>query len=554
MSIGKPYIMNSEPGIERDGTKFSSKNYIDGEWCRWYRGLPKKMGGYRTITNTIDTIPRGMYVVNNSPNFNVYIGDADHLHFITINSAGDLVRAPIDRTPNVFPVNINNLWSFDSMFSTVDNGSILIAHAAPNLSEIDSLIDRPVWFGDIGSNSPLTTTGISVSGGIVVLHPYLFAFGNYGNVVWTKANDPTTIMGSARVTATKIISGFATRGGNSSPAGLLWSLDSLIRVTEVGSGGEIEFAFDTIVSDTSILSSKCIVEYDSVYFWAGVDRFLMYNGVVQELPNSKSLDFFFSNLNFAQRQKVWATKVSAWGEIWWHFPKGNSNECNHAIIYNIRENAWYDTPISRSCGYFNQTFRFPIWASNQRNSESIPRIWNNLFIGNWETLNGFTWGAWPTAQIPSYNLLQHEIGTDFRDLRDVLPIYSSFELGSLSWVAFDPDATRKEIDRNVDLFRVEPDLKQTGPMTFIVKGKQYARSPIKSSTQPWEDWDNFVWNNLEISTWEAWGDYIFYPDTTNIDVREQRREMNLKFVSNVLGGNFELGQTLIIARIGDVRQ
>jgi hypothetical protein len=39
-----------------------------------------------------------------------------------------------------------------------------------------------------------------------------------------------------------------------------------------------------------------------------------------------------------QRQKVWATKVPRFGEIWWFYPKGDSEECNDAIIYNIREN------------------------------------------------------------------------------------------------------------------------------------------------------------------------------------------------------------------------
>jgi hypothetical protein len=48
----KNYIvipLEAEPGIQRDGTKFASKSYIDGQWCRFYMGKPRKMGGYELI-------------------------------------------------------------------------------------------------------------------------------------------------------------------------------------------------------------------------------------------------------------------------------------------------------------------------------------------------------------------------------------------------------------------------------------------------------------------------------------------------------------------------
>ena len=47
--------------------------------------------------------------------------------------------------------------------------------------------------------------------------------------------------------------------------------------------------------------------------------------------------------------------------------------------------------------------------------------------------------------------------------------------------------------------------------------------------------------------------YMFDPDTGKIDMREQRRELRLKFVSNVAGGNYQLGKVILDADIGDVR-
>ena len=36
-------------------------------------------------------------------------------------------------------------------------------------------------------------------------------------------------------------------------------------------------------------------------------------------------------------------------------------------------------------------------------------------------------------------------------------------------------------------------------------------------------------------------------------MREQRRELRLKFVSNVTGGNYQVGKILLDADLGDVR-
>jgi len=48
------------PGIKRDGTIFQVIEYTDGTWCRFQRGDPKKIGGYRSIFNSLTGIYRGM--------------------------------------------------------------------------------------------------------------------------------------------------------------------------------------------------------------------------------------------------------------------------------------------------------------------------------------------------------------------------------------------------------------------------------------------------------------------------------------------------------------
>ncbi len=515
------FILRVPAGIQRDGTPFSARQYIAGQWSRFYRGTPQKMGGYVELTKDSDgvsfsNIPRGTFVIPSTPNFNIYVGDFESLKYFQIDGAGLLLSGLIDRTPVLFPSNADNQWTFDVMFSANGNSSILLAHACPNLLGIDQTTETAIYYGDAQANTPLIPTGQIASGGMVVLHPYLLFFGNSGEVSWTEANDPTTIMDSARVTASKIVAGIQTRGGNSSPAGLLWSLDSVIRVTNVGTNS-LEFSFDTVTSQSSMLSSNSVIEYDGKYYWAGVDRFLVYNGTVFELANSMSLQFFFQNLNYAQRQKVWATKYTKYGEIWWWFPAGDSVECNYAVVYNVREESWYDTAISlegtrgvggRSSGYYDQTFTRPIWTDNVPDAAGKYPVWRHE-IGNDKVSNVNTAGV---------------------NVQTTTAIETFIETSAIAWCAIGADGQRHNLEKTVDLERFEPDFIQTGPLSLIVKGKAYANSADVESAP-----------------------YVFTPTTEKIDMREQRREMTLKFYSNEIGAYYQMGQPLVTMRPGDTR-
>ena len=49
-----------KPGIKRDGTLFENDDYSDGVWCRFQRGTPRKMGGYRQMFKEPNGTPRGL--------------------------------------------------------------------------------------------------------------------------------------------------------------------------------------------------------------------------------------------------------------------------------------------------------------------------------------------------------------------------------------------------------------------------------------------------------------------------------------------------------------
>ena len=129
------------------------------------------------------------------------------------------------------------------------------------------------------------------------------------------------------------------------------------------------------------------------------------------------------------------------------------------------------------------------------------------------------------------SLWQHEIGTNAVKGEIVSAIYSSFETSDLGLVTGGPAAPSPVGENDqLHLSRVEPDFIQAGEMEMYVIGKPFAQS-------------------TDVTT----GPYLFDENTGKIDLREQRRELRLKFVSNTQNGNYQLGVLLLSADIGDVR-
>lgn len=498
-------IIRSNPGIKRDGTKFDGDFYTDGQWCRFQRGLPRKIGGYRSINKYLPEISRGFGTYAQSNLVYCHSGSASYLKRFTvdINKNSSIIS---DRTPATLAVSANNRWMFDYMYDSSASGNKIIAHVAPNGNDIVNATGGQIFYGDTFGTSALTPItihpGTNVTGGIVVLHPYLVYFGTDGIVAWSDAGDPsnttTGSSGQARVWSQKIIKGVPLRAGSgSAPAGLLWAYDAVIRMSYIG--GSAVFQFDTIATETSIMSPDSVVDYDGVQFWAGIDRFLMFNGVVREVPNQMNMNYFFENLHIADRMKVFAIKVPRYGEIWWCYPRGQAAECTHAIIYNVRENSWYDTELpnnGRAIGAFTNAFGAPIMLGAQ-------------------------------ASVSGYKTWIHEQGVDEVDGTTQAPILSYFETADMSAIV------NKGIANSLHIMAVEPDFLQSGPMSVQVTGRANARAPEIYSTE-----------------------YSF-PETASqpyeqiVVMREQRRELRLKFISNCVGGDYQMGQIVGHIDLGD---
>lgn len=574
--IKQVFQITSLPGIKRDGTNLDGDNFVDGQWVRFNRGRPKKMGGYQEIPSNIPGPVRALRVWSRGDLTAIITASRFGIMQSNVDKNGG-AGTVYNRTPTGLPL-LDGCWTIETMYDDAagSQGTIFLAHRNNALTNIDEATPCPVYFGLASDTAAFTPIpGLSVSGGVVSIPPYLVYYGSDGLVGWSDANQPQNLTtgdaGFDRVTGAKVVKGLPFRTG-SGPAALLWSLDSVIRMDYVG--GNAIFNFSTISAQSSILSQNSVIEYDGDYFWIGIDRFMVYSGgKVQELPNLMNKNWFFDNLNFDQRQKVWATKVPRFGEVIWFFPFGDATECNKAIVFNTIEKTWYDFELSRTAGYYSQVFPYPVWSGNssqKRVQLKLTSVTGVFAVG--DNVVGLTTGISgvvsrvidastllvkplsdvPFEQLPSEETLRNNTQSGSGRIVQVLPISSSYihEKG-LNAVSTETESAINAyfetsdfgyptggaqqnniqgLNRWTRLIRVEPDFLQSGDMTVEVVGREFAQSPDTESTL-----------------------FTFGPTTGKIDMREQRRQIRLRFTSNVLNGNFEMGRVILHTEPGDVR-
>lgn len=499
------------PGTQRDGTAFDGQRCLDSLWCRWRLQRPKSMGGYKRITNTLAGVPRRIHMYYLGFQVVVHVGTTRGIQQILLDNSGNFL-AEHDRTPVGFVPDPSNGWTIDAIFDTTSTAVQLVAHYVqddnflsnpqPNVPLIGIITDTTplVPFSDPTPSSGVWTQP-NISGGIVCVQPYVFDFDTAGLVQWSAPNLPlylgvvggSTGAGQARISAQKIVQGMPIRGGGTQqPAVIFWSLSEVITGTFIG--GTPVFAFSTVSPSSSILGSDVIVEYDGLYFWTGIDRFLVFNGTVNEVPNQQNLDWFFDNLNHQYAARSFTFKIPHSGEIWFCAPLYGATQPSHAAIFNVRENYWYDTALpngGRSSGITAQGLRWPLMGG------SVPD----------ET---------------GYKLWLHETGTDEIDGSSLSPVRKYFES---PWMG--APKGQQPSNEGTSIQMLEPDFIQSGDLTVQFIGAPNNRAPDQQG------------RTLPIKLVPT------TPQEQMVGFKESYRIWRVHIESNSLGGSFFSGKNLL---------
>ena len=102
-----PVILKSLPGIKRDGTRYEGDYYVDGQWVRWQRGLPRKVGGYSVVNRYLTEISRGVKTFTENGLTYFHSGSAGLVERFTLTATGNssITTDPVSYTHLTLPTN-----------------------------------------------------------------------------------------------------------------------------------------------------------------------------------------------------------------------------------------------------------------------------------------------------------------------------------------------------------------------------------------------------------------------------------------------------------------
>lgn len=541
-----------KPGILKDGSPFQGEYCTNGQWTRFFRGFPQNIGGMATLPTTIplqSAVPNAVYVDQETPEApNIFIGFASLYAEGNESFAVALFKGGTGTWIKPLPMNppIGAYWQIIPI--TFQNGQVVtksILCVPRMIATITANIPCPIIFtyhdntwvkvvSMLDTTQDYTKLLTEITGGVLFVNPYLFIYGNNGLVRWSKskislsADKPfkfDLLKYSINISTDKVIYGAGVRGGTASPSALFWTLSSVVRLTNIGNVNpndpdDISFKKEIITNDSSILSSNCVVEYDGIFYWPGTGRFFTYNGVVVPLENNLNRQTFFENVDMNKRQLVFGVKNTVKDEIWWFYPEKSNVDnvgCTRAVIYNIMDNSWYDTAISRNCGYFDNV------------TGNMFTVGKNLVPYKDDT-NNYIW--------------QHEVGTDqvnnnyssddpLKPRIKAIPSY--FTTPIISYASFNNFKQPSGIDRWMQIKRIEPNFVFTpaANVTITFNSREYPLSPVVNSAP------------LPVST--ALG------KPARVEFMFQGRNVSFTFKSNGLGSGYQMSQTFVVADVGDGR-
>jgi hypothetical protein len=545
------YPLTYKPGIKRDGSIFQSDYCTSGQWVRFQRGCVRKMGGMLGIIYgpAFDLDTSAIYVLPSTDSiFQIYSFVRGAGNTIIIENTTFNQNLQILTRKNLTP-DIRLTRAIVQTELVVQNNKqyLVCLFADRNAENITNNGPSVIYYSDISTDGVfvplLGIAKLFPSSGLLFASNYLFVYGYNGSVAWSKPNNPLDftdfINRQITISNDKVICGKSIRGGINNPAILFWTLSSVVRcINNPGpntSPDTLAFQIDVISKDSSILSSRCVVEYDGRFFWPGVNRFFQYNGLVQELPNTMSLNYFFNNIDMTLRQNVFGVKNAQYGEIWWFYPEklktpgrldlpyGSNTK---ALIYNIREDSWYDTAISRVHGVHSDTLGIMFTYGRPLTIPNSPSVY--LYKHEDTTL--------------SSDFEQNEVAYTVAD-RTIYynnPIVSNFTTPVISWAAFNAMKQFTGINRWVYLIAIEPDFilmppqnLGIGDMTVTINTRQYALDfPLPSAAYP-----------IPGALSEGQDSIL-----AKVDVAWQGRYISLTFTTT---RNFEMGQVILQLGIGD---
>jgi hypothetical protein len=371
------------PGVITNGTDYANKGrWVDSNLIRFADGILQPIGGWDLLKSTALTgAPIGMYAYNdNSGNAVLAVGTREKVY---VYYSYTLTWYDITPSGFVTPASTDPLGFGAFTYGSEDYGDARsesgLSFGGPSYSfdnwgqnlvfccDSDGKIyewdpSSPSTIAAAISNAPTGCNAILVSN-----ERHLVAIGSGDDprkIQWSDREDNTSW------TATSVNSAGDLQiptGGHALSAVkykndiIIFTDTGLARMYFVAS--PLTYGIADAGTNCKVVSPRAVVAVGEFIAWLGEKSIFVYDGTVKEMKCAVN-DFIFDNIHAQYRKATCGGSCSAFNEIWWFFPSGESQTPNKYIIWNYIDKTFAVGTLSRGAYIDEGVFQFPIAADN----------------------------------------------------------------------------------------------------------------------------------------------------------------------------------------------
>lgn len=136
---------------------------------------------------------------------------------------------------------------------------------------------------------------------------------------------------------------------------LVWSDAAVYSLQFVGSPDAVYIA-EIISEHSDIAGMNASTTFANTVFWLGRSGFYIYDGRVQKM-DCTVWEYIRANVNWDQRQKIYASSIRGQDEVIWFYPSTSGLECDSYVTYDVVNNAWSYGSLARTA-WLPEDFQF----------------------------------------------------------------------------------------------------------------------------------------------------------------------------------------------------
>ena len=127
-------------------------------------------------------------------------------------------------------------------------------------------------------------------------------------------------------------------------------------------GPPYTFGIQMISNNISVNGYNTTVAIEDTVFWMGDTEFYVYTGKTDSLLCPLK-DYVFNDLNYSERDKIFAGLNSEYNEVTWFYPSANSTENDRYVTFNYKESVWTYGDLARTAWLDHGVRQHPIAAA-----------------------------------------------------------------------------------------------------------------------------------------------------------------------------------------------